>query len=336
MTERNGKAESVNETHTTNGERQQHDNEKTKQQKANGGVETLKEAIHPADRTTEQQKEPIARKQKPADGRNRARNGGDVLSSVCERVKSREPAVQHNAGFGPGVLGLVPGCIAVLAGEAGVGKSSLAMACVFDMLTADRTLRAAVANVELSDEVLVQRELSRASGVPFGKILDNDLTDEEMVGIAAIQQELRTILDRVTFLPEPFDGHCLTAHRADILIVDYIQELHRPPGMPPREAVENSMRSIRRLAKGGVCAIVVAQLSRSTAATSASTMDRLKESGQIGYDAHNVYALRAARGGHKLIHAKNRNGPLRNLLLHFDATTHHWSLADEERKAVSR
>jgi len=271
------------------------------------------------------------------------RRGSEVLTQVYNKLHNHTKPILYDAGFGPGVFGLAPHRITVFAGEAGVGKSSLAMACMFDALANHPDLRAAVANVEVSDEELMQREFSRQSGIPFNKIFHADLTPEEDSLLAEVREQMQPVLERVTFLSEPFSPYCLEEGmrwaEADLLVVDYLQQLHRPNGMGPREAVEESMAGLRGLAKQGKCILAISQVSRPQMGGGKRGLDGLKESGQIGYDATNVFTLKElkAQGGFSRVclkHDKSRSGPRQDLTLLWDAPIHDWKLSPNVKVAA--
>ncbi len=271
------------------------------------------------------------------------RKGSEVLTRVYNKLCNHTKPILYNAGFGPGVLGLAPHRITVLAGEAGVGKSSLAMACMFDALANHPGLRAAVANVEVSDEELMQREFARQSGIPFDKIFHADLTPEEDTQLEEVREQMQPILDRVTFLSEPFAPYLLDEGmrwaEADLLVADYLQQLHRPNSMQPREAVEESMSGLRSLAKQGKCILAISQVSRPQMGASSKGLNGLRESGQIGYDATNVYTLKGVRPEGKLKrvnlqHNKSRSGPMEDLTFLWDAPRHDWQLSPSVKAAA--
>jgi replicative DNA helicase len=266
-----------------------------------------------------------------------------VLAQVYSKLHNHTKPILYDAGFGPGILGLAPHRITTLAGEAGVGKSSLAMACMFETLANHPGLRAAVANVEVSDEELLQREFARQSGIPFDKIFHADLTPEEDALLEEVREDMLPILDRVAFLSEPFSPYCLEEGmrwaEADLLVVDYLQQLHRPNGMGPRDAVEESIAGLRGLAKQGKCILAISQVSRPQAGGGRRGLDSLSESRQIGYDSTNVYTLKGlkAQGGFnrvELQHNKSRSGPMENLTLLWDAPRHDWKLSPKVKAAA--
>jgi hypothetical protein len=253
-----------------------------------------------------------------------------VLTTLCDDIKAGKKPTTYDTSFGEGVLGLAPNRIIVLSGGAGTGKTSLGMSCVFDVLHKRSDSRVVVCDVEMSAEELLEREVSRLSGVPLVAIQDRCLTHEQRRDVDEAHGRLQGVQDRLCIMPPPFDTfHILEAVEyfgADMLLVDYIQELDYPQGCERRHAIDDALREFRKLRLRGKCIILLSEIT----AGSQTTPPHLKESGQIEYDADNVYMIKRTKTKPQdvtLKHTKARRGKPKDVQLTFRGEFHRWTAA---------
>jgi len=93
-------------------------------------------------------------------------NGDDIFEDWREDVLHGSPPKLYDLGgdyFDH--LRLGPGTVALIGGSPGMGKTAFAMQCVFTAMAADPSLTVCVANVEMPPHRLLERQLSRLSGV---------------------------------------------------------------------------------------------------------------------------------------------------------------------------
>ena len=119
---------------------------------------------------------------------------------------------------------LSPGCVTLLGGAPGAGKTALVTQCVVEALRFNPELRALVCNVEMSPSALLDRQLARLTGINGDAIRHRRFTaehaDDREVGLATVE----SFVERLAFLAAPFDlanvAAAYDAHEADIVVVD--------------------------------------------------------------------------------------------------------------------
>jgi replicative DNA helicase len=265
-----------------------------------------------------------------------------VLAELIQVHTEHKRPVSYETSFGSDFMDLGPGRITILGGGPGDGKTSLAMACLFDALAARPDLRAAVANTEIPEMELLERELARRSGIPFQVIHRQTYTPEQEKKLHMEWKGLVPHADRIDFLPPAVftpDGieQSVRGSGAKLLVLDYIQDIYRPDRLTAKEAVEEVLRSVKRLAREGVCTIIVSQVSRSAVG---GLGGQLKETGQLDYDGDTILVFDKPKARPKaktkaadlveervLRHRKNRRGPRQILKLGFEVELHRWTLA---------
>lgn len=220
-----------------------------------------------------------------------------------------------------------PGQILVLGGEAGVGKSALVGQAMVDALRIHRNLRAAIISVEMSPIQILDRALSRISGVPMTRVRKRQFDDDDLARLQTGKDELRGIADRLLFIRKsPRIDHIADAvgdFGARLLVIDYLQRLQPPTVQPDaRMEINAVMRGVCEIAATGVAVIGVSALSRQRDGNDQPTLASLRESTALGYDPSEVYIM--ARDDKSpehvtLWHRKSRHNEERNVHLKFDA-----------------
>ncbi len=219
------------------------------------------------------------------------------------------------------------GLITVLGAPPGKGKTALVMQAMFDALELDNHLIAVVANAEMSFDVLIRRELTRATGITSSAIRFGKLSAEERSQIKAAAGNLREKLERVESLADPCNLSnllMLETHTPGLLIVDYVQKF-APMDKDARQGVNEVMAGLRILAKAGWAVIAISATTR--AKDDKLTLSSLRESSEIEYNADSVYLLNdhGPVDGKEwlrnitLNHAKNRHGSMVDIELQFHA-----------------
>lgn len=178
-----------------------------------------------------------------------------------------------------------PGLVTLIGGAPGAGKTAFAMQATIDALRFEPSLRAVVANIEMPPAVLLDRQLSRLSGIDLRTIRYRQCTEEHGERLATGLATLESVMDRLAFVRCPFDLGNVAAtaddFHAGLLVLDYIQRF-TPPGEhdTKRGSVDASMNYLRRFAEAGVAVVVVSAVSRTKDAKGRSSyagdVDRLK------------------------------------------------------------
>jgi len=160
-----------------------------------------------------------------------------------------------------------PGRVVLVGGLPGGGETALAMQWVIEALRAVPTLRAVVANVEMSAAVLLNRQLARLSGVPLDVIAKRQLGPEHADRIDRKLATLESVADRLAFVAPPFDLGNIAATADDfggaLLTLDYLQRI-RPPGehTDKRGSVDALMDYLRQFADAGCAVLAVSAVAR--------------------------------------------------------------------------
>lgn len=254
-------------------------------------------------------------------------------------------------GFGSVRIG--PGLLMLLGGPPGLGKTALAMQLTLDALRATADLRAVVVNVESSPGVLLDRQLSRLSGIDLDLIRDRkaDAMPRDRLDFGFGQ--LEGVADRLAFLNGSYTlEHAASAaddFRASLIVLDYLQRIpataNDSAAGDARQSVNAAMQLLRQFTDAGQAVVVVSALSRQRG-KSGSTYDgaglaSFRESSEAEYGADDAYLLaadpkgEAGDGAMILAHVKARHGEPTSLALTFDGAHQSFTaLAPEERPAA--
>lgn len=252
-----------------------------------------------------------------------------------------------DGGFGRVRIG--PGLLTLLGGPPGLGKTALVMQWTLDALRASEDLRAVVVNVESAPAVLLDRQLSRLSGIDLDLIRDRkaDAMPRDRLDFGVGQ--MKAVADRLAFLNGPYTlEHAAAAadgFRAGLIVIDYLQRVppsdHATAG-DARQSLNSAMQLLRRFTDAGQAVIVVSALNRQRKQTG-STYDgaglaSFRESSEIEYGGDDCYILAAdpngdaGPGAMTLAHVKARHGEPTSLALMFDGSHQSFTaFAPEER-----
>ena len=103
----------------------------------------------------------------------------DFASTVATEIEEGTTAQPFSCGKGEfEKFCLLPGTITLIGAQTGAGKTALAVQMVFDaLLNKLGSLKALVANVEVSPEMLFKRQVARFSAVPFKDIQSGQISN---------------------------------------------------------------------------------------------------------------------------------------------------------------
>ncbi len=242
-----------------------------------------------------------------------------------------------------------PGHVTLLGGAPGAGKTALVMACVVEALRHTDTLRALVANVEMSPAALLDRQLARLSGIEAEAIRHRRFTAEHADRLDAGLATVETFAERLAFLEPPFDlanvAHAADAHGADVVVLDYLQRI-MPPGdvADPRLRANAVMGMLRQFAGQGCAVLALSAVGRSrdnagrsTYAAGSMSLASFRDSGELEYGADDAFLLAPVDDTDasvaRLSHLKCRHGAQRTVDLHFDRPRQSFTLLDDARPA---
>lgn len=234
-----------------------------------------------------------------------------------------------------------PKLITLIGGGPGSGKTCFVMQSVVDALRLNESLRAVVCNIEMPAEVLLDRQLSRLSGVPLNYIRYRTLNEHHAERIDAAMSTIESFAERLCFVRPPFDLGNIAA-TADafaplasggglLLVFDYIQRI-APPGTQgdKRGSIDATMNYLRQFADAGAAVIVVSAVGRQKDAKGRSSysgdsmnLASFKESGELEFGADDAFILAPSAESsdvRELKHLKARHTEPVDISLRFDGS----------------
>ncbi len=257
----------------------------------------------------------------------------NLYSQWREQLTNGEPPIQHQTGIAG--LTLAPKQVLLLGAPPGRGKTMLVNQFTLDALRFHPDLKAIIGNVEMSPEILLERELSRVSGVPATAIHTREYRSRHdyQERIERAWDTFEPLLGRVAFLQPPYamDNLVLSVRKlgADVVVVDYLQRFQVKAGeysTNTRERIAELMDMLRQLASKGIAVIVVSSLARDKGASGKAyreiTLGSFRDSSELEYGCDDAYGLEpipeAVDGAMLLRHLKSRTGCLADITLRFN------------------
>jgi replicative DNA helicase len=257
----------------------------------------------------------------------------DALADWRDDVLSGKPPVFFPIGRGElERIEVGPGTVVLLGGAPGSGKSAFTMQAVIDALRLTPTLRAVVANVEMGQCSLLDRQLARLSGIDLDAIRYRRLGPEHTDRIEQALCTLEPVAERLAFVKPPFTlanvAATADAFEADLILLDYIQRIP-PPGEhdDKRGAVNATMDYLRQFADAGTAVIVISAIGRTKDSKGRSSysgeslnLASFRESSELEYGADDAYILVPDADQIdrvRLRHLKSRHGQCRDIDLDF-------------------
>lgn len=235
--------------------------------------------------------------------------------------------------------GLKAGQLIIIAARPSMGKSAFATniaehACLTDAVPT------ALFSLEMTGEELMERVLCTQSGIELQRVRDGFMSKDEMkkLGVKVGQiQSAPLYLDETPALSiAAFRARARRAvakHGVKLLIVDYLQLMKgstKRAAQDRRLEIDEISSGLKATAKElGVPVIALSQLNRDAEERAEPKLSHLRESGSIEQDADVVALLHRPervthdendKGKAVLILAKQRNGPVGKIALHFDSS----------------
>ena len=262
------------------------------------------------------------------------RSATEAIVDWREDLLSGRPPVRWPVG--PGAwedVQLGPGLIILLGGAPGGGKTALTLQWVIDALRLTPTLRALVANVEMSVGTLLDRQLARLSGVDLYSIRNRTVGREHAERLERGHAALDAVGDRLGFLRYPFDLKNVAAAAddfgADLILLDYVQRFAKTEraGGDRRASIDAMMANLREFADAGVGIIAVSAVGRQKDSRGSSSYANLnlasfRESSELEFGADSAYLIGPDPAGGEdavmLSNPKNRHGEPRDIALRFN------------------
>jgi replicative DNA helicase len=273
----------------------------------------------------------------------------DVFDTWRDGVLTGEPPILYPVGDGElGRIEIGPKLVTLIGGPPGAGKTALAMQLAIDGLRLSPDLGAVVCNIEMPAAVLLDRQLSRLSGIPAEAIRYRRLDASHADRLDAGMNTLESIADRLCFVRPPFNLENVAATADEfggkLLVLDYIQRIP-PPGQhgDRRSSVDATMNYLRQFADAGVAVMVVAAVARQKDSKGRSgyggdslTLASFRESSELEFGADDAFILAPddkAKNIVTLRHLKARHTEPRDIRLRFDRRLQNFSVDSTTRTA---
>jgi replicative DNA helicase len=217
------------------------------------------------------------------------------------------------------------------------------MQLVVDALRLTPTIKALVANVEMSPTALLDRQLARLSGIDLRTIRYRSLKAEHSPRVRAGMETLAGLIPRLAFLRAPYSlenvAKSADAFGADVLVLDYIQRFAAPGEHTHRKAaVDAAMEYVRGFAEAGVAVVVVAAVGRQRDEKGRSgygglTIASFRESSELEYGADDAFLLvredEETASAVTLRHVKSRHGEPADIALRFTGSVQRFDPAGD-------
>ena len=273
----------------------------------------------------------------------------DVFDGWRDDVLTGTPPTFYPVGTGElARIEIGPKLVTLIGGAPGAGKTAFTMQCVVDALRLTPTLRACVCNIEMPPEVLLDRQLSRLSGVDCRLIRYRTIGSEHADRIDQAMNTLETIGERLCFVRPPFElanvAASADAFDAGLIVLDYIQRIPAPGKHDDRRgSVDATMNYIRQFADAVVAVIVVAAVARSKDKRGRSSYDSeglnlasFRESSELEFGADDAFIL-GPNGDDTvtLKHLKARHTEAADMELEFDRQTQSFTPAEPAMSEAS-
>lgn len=227
-----------------------------------------------------------------------------------------------------------PGRVLLWAGQPGIGKTALLCQLFIDGLRLNPDLRVLAVNVEMAPEVLLERQLSRLSGIPLSVVQTRAFKREHTERLNHGFDIIEDIGPRLAFMQGPFSIENV-AESADefepsIICLDYLQRFTvGDDSTDKRGSVGSLMSTVRRFADAGACVFVVSALARQKNSQGRNsydaetlTMAAFRDSSELEFGADDAYILTRGEQPTDITarHLKSRNGQCEDIALEFDGS----------------
>lgn len=247
-----------------------------------------------------------------------------------------------------------PGDVMAVAAPPAMGKTALISQMTFDALRLAPEARCLTVNVEMMPEVIIERQISRLSGVPYGEISGRKSLLGRDRQIEPALATLDSIGDRMFFMEPPYSIERVVKTVADveatILVLDYLQRIQCcETTADARSRINSLMDTVRLIANCGVCVVLVSAVGRTPSKKGGGYnaneigMGSFRESSEIEYGCNDAFVLvegntaQTTSGSRslELRHVKSRNHERKDVRLSFEGGIQRFRLAPPEATPLS-
>ncbi|MEM9368516.1 MAG: DnaB-like helicase C-terminal domain-containing protein [Planctomycetota bacterium] len=251
----------------------------------------------------------------------------DLLAGKADRLFDCGEALQ-GIEIGPGILTLI-------GAPTGRGKTALTMQAVYEAVEREQGLRAVVASMEVTEEMLIKRRIATQIGATFESIRFNKLSHEQRKQVAGLTG-LRKALESIDFVPDSdsslrsLESLLNRERKPGLLVLDYIQ-LFGSENEDAKVRASQTMATSRRFCAKDWAVVAVSALNRDSNRPGQSRgvgLDSFRDSSAIEYSGAAAYTLEEVGEPRnddpppvrqmRLRCLKNRNGERKHLDLWFN------------------
>jgi replicative DNA helicase len=222
------------------------------------------------------------------------------------------------------------GLVTLVGAPPAAGKTALISQLLFDALQApgQERLKGLFANVEMSPQSILTRQLARFSGIGHAWLLHRDFEEAALPRLRDALDELRQLMPRIEFMKPPFTLERLaersSVFEANVVVLDYAQRFDFADRSNDSRAQCNAVMDVcRRIADQGRAVIVVSAVNRAGYAKDTAGLASFRESSELEYGADSAWLLVQEAEGPSSVTlkcCKNRHGQLADIPLEFDGS----------------
>lgn len=271
----------------------------------------------------------------------------DVIDETFEQMKRAKGAngvlglESHLTALNETICGFQKGFVHIVAGRPGMGKSALAKSITLSLIS--KGIKCRFFSLEMTAPQLMIGFLSEAAEINNQRIAKGDLLDDEWAKLERIRMQFKDTLE-IDATPSITIGYLeaqvrkAVAKGVQFIAIDYLQLMTLTKAESKNKIREQEISylssNIKRIAKQyNIPIVLLSQLSRAVEerADKVPQLSDLRESGSIEQDAEVVifcyrpeyYKIfedkqgNSMRGLAKLIVAKNRFGPIEDIITKF-------------------
>ena len=275
--------------------------------------------------------------------------GESLFAEWSDNVHSGSGPVLYRHAFPFPEIG--PGLVTMIGGAPAAGKTTFSMQMGVEMVRFNPEIRLLICNCEMTPAALMDKTLSRLSGIDAHDVRHRRFGEEHADRLAAALATIETFVDRIAFMTAPFDIRNVAATAdatgADVIVIDYIQRFTIPSDdSEARHRVNRMMDYLRRFASAGVAVVVISAVGRSrdragrsSYASEGLSLASFRESSELEFGADDALILAPVDVDDpevvRLAHLKARHGMQVTQDLMFDRRVQSFSLIDPAPVAPS-
>lgn len=269
-----------------------------------------------------------------------------LLAELRAEMFGGEPPEEFPVANEPwGTFAFRPGDIVAIAAPPAMGKTALITQTTVDSLRLNANASCLFCNVEMAPKTILERQVSRLSGVTYEQIARRSILHGEHREIERALATLESIGDRMAFMGLPFSiEHVIEAVaeiQPRILVLDYLQRITCCDGVADnRVRLNNVMHAARSIASAGVCVVLISAVGRTQSKKGGGYnanelgMGSFRESSEVEYGADDAFVMfedgpaDVVTGCRTVImkHVKSRNHRQRDIRLEFDGAIQRFRL----------